>query len=143
MQGDGCWTTQKDILGWNIDSVAHTLSTLPPHHLAKLHSLLAGVLQAHSLSRKRWQQILGELRSMLPALPGIQGLFSLLQHALATTSTNRIRVTQAVKDFVLDFQHLAASLTSRPTRLRELVPSHLPMLGPPTPPRLTWAGSGS
>ena len=60
---------------------------------------------------------------MLPALPGSRGSFILLQHALATASANRVRVTQVVKDFILDFQHLGASLTVRPTRLRELVPT--------------------
>jgi len=34
LQGDGYWTTQKTILGWNIDSAAHTL-TLPPHWVRK------------------------------------------------------------------------------------------------------------
>ena len=40
LKGDACWSTQKRILGWDLDTQqAHTIS-LPPHRLARLYKLL-------------------------------------------------------------------------------------------------------
>ena len=124
--GDACWATSKTILGWDVDTAAGTLS-LPPHRLARLYDLL----DALPATRKRvpvreWHQLLGELRSMAPALPGARGLFSALQDALTRRNRTHVRITRRVHDGLADFRAIADSLRERPTRLRELVP-----VGPP------------
>ena len=72
---------------------------------------------------KRWHQVLGELRSMSPALPGTRGLFSVLQAALSHTDKHRVRIGQHVHDVTADFQALVDSVADRPTCLQELVPT--------------------
>ena len=122
LKGDAYWSTNKRILGWEFDTQAGTLR-LPPHRLERLYELL----QQLDPPRKRvsvtfWHKLLGELRSMAPALPGSRGLFSILQHALHTATGNRVRITQRIRDMAADFLDLANALRDRPTRLQELHP---------------------
>ncbi|KAI2501774.1 hypothetical protein MHU86_12694 [Fragilaria crotonensis] len=122
LKGDACWSTRKRILGWDFDTRANTMQ-LPQHRLERLYDLL----QHLDPPRKRasvtfWHKLLGELRSMSPALPGSKGLFSILQHSLHTSSGNRVRITKRVRDMAADFRDLADALQDRPTRLPELHP---------------------
>jgi hypothetical protein len=129
LQGDACWSTFKRILGWDVNTRTETLH-LPPHRLDRLYELLALVQPPkRRVSIKLWHKLLGELRSMSPALPGSRGLFSVLQHALVRSDRNRVRLTQHVWDMMADFTAIADSLRQRPTRLRELVPTHPAFLG--------------
>ena len=123
LKGDACWSTQKRILGWDLDTRLQTLH-LPPHRLERLYELLDAIRPPRKrVAIKFWHQLLGELRSMALALPGARGLFSVLQDALSKGDRNRVRITQQVWDVVADFTAIADSLKHRPTRLRELVPT--------------------
>ena len=122
LQGDAAWSTQKTILGWDIDTVAGTIS-LPPHRVDWLYALLDTVQPPRKrLSLRQWHQILGELRSMAIALPGACGLFSVLQDALSHADRHRVRLNRHVFASIADFRAIANSLHSRPTRLMELIP---------------------
>jgi len=79
--GDGQWSMQKTVLGWHLDTRALTLA-LSPHWAARLQELLDMVLH-HQLciAAKQWHQLLGELCSMVLALPRSRSLFSMLQDA--------------------------------------------------------------
>jgi len=129
-QGDGAWATRKLILGWMIDTVAMTLE-LPDRRRIRLQELLASLPPTlHRISVKRWQQVLGELRSMVPAIPGARGLFSQLQEALGhPDERKRIKLHQGAHDALEDFRWLATDLASRPTRLYELVPQTPTVVG--------------
>ena len=129
LKGEACWATTKRILGWDLDTVAETIH-LPPHRLERLYELLESISPPHKrVSVKRWNQLVGELRSMSPALPGARGLFSILQDSLKRADRNRVRVTRYVWDMASDFRGIADSLQSRPTRLRELVPGNPEYIG--------------
>jgi len=79
--GDGQWSMQRTVLGWLLDTKAHTI-TLPAHHAAHLHDILAAIPRECSrISTRNWHQVLGELRSMTLALLGSRRLFSTLQEA--------------------------------------------------------------
>ncbi len=57
---------------------------LPPRRMAQLHNLLDTVQPPWKcMPLSEWHRLLGELRSMSPALPGSLGLFSFLQDALS------------------------------------------------------------
>jgi hypothetical protein len=133
IKGDAAWTTKKVILGWLINTEQRTIE-LPPHRIDRLNDILNGFTeQQHRTSRKKWQQLLGELRSMVLAIPGGRGLFSQLQSVL-TYPTNaqpsdRLRLTPAVHDQLCDFRWLAKELASRPTRWGELVDNDPSFLG--------------
>jgi hypothetical protein len=121
-KGDALWTTRKIMLGWVIDTVAETIE-LTERRANRLHSLLADLIQSRRVSVKKWQQSLGELRSMVLAIPGGRGLFSTLYTALGTPSAakNRIRITRPIGDALVDLQVLTCDLGGRPTRIGELV----------------------
>ena len=129
LQGDACWATKKRILGWDLDTASGTIN-LPAHRLERLHALLDLISPPQKrVSVTKWHQLLGELRSMSPALPGSRGLFSLLQAALSKADRHRVRVTPRVWHMAADFRAIADTLGARPTRLRELVPARPSYIG--------------
>jgi hypothetical protein len=125
-QGDGFWETRKLVLGWIIDTVAMTIE-LPAHRCDRLRLILDSIppTQRRTIVRK-WQQLLGELRSMAIAIPGSKGLFSWMQETLKHHSDEHIRHTRSIHDCIHNFKALDRDLTSRPTRLFELVPQDAP-----------------
>jgi hypothetical protein len=125
-QGDGSWETRKLVLGWILDTIAMTIE-LPEHRRLRLRILLDSIWPSQKrISVRKWQQILGELRSMAIAIPGSTGLFSWMQETLKHRSDNRIRLTRTIHDCISDFQVLSHSLTKRPTRLFEIIPQDIP-----------------
>jgi hypothetical protein len=122
-KGDAQWSTFKRILGWDINTATSTLH-LPAHRHTRLHEVLSWLDAPRTrLPRRKWHQLLGELRSMSPALPGTRGLFSTLQAALSSADHHRIRLTRQLRDTAADFRFLVDSVATRPTRLQELVPT--------------------
>jgi hypothetical protein len=110
------------VLGWILDSVAKTI-TLPLHCVDRLQALLQSLPWSKSgVSTKTWHKVLGELRSVTLGLPGASGLFRTLRETLHHPSQRRIHLTLAVHDFMDEFQALASTLSSRPTRIAELLP---------------------
>ena len=123
LQGDAHLSTRKVVLGWLIDTVRQTLE-LPPHRIERLQHLFDSIRSKNRISTKQWHKILGELRSMSIGIPGSRGLFSLLQEGLRHSDKYRIRITPQMRDMLDDFEHLAHSLSDRPTEIAELVPDH-------------------
>ena len=121
LKGDGQLSTQKEILGWMLDTVACTLSLT-----TRRYERLLEILDTFPRTRKRvsvgqWRKVLGELRSMSIALPGSRGLFGPLQHVLRPEQ-KRLHLTNDAHDFLDDFRWVAHNLHERPTSLYELVP---------------------
>ena len=120
LKGDGAWATQKILLGWLIDSIEGTI-VLPPHRCTRLQEILTEVHGRDRVPLRQWQKLLGELRSMMLALPGVEGLFSHLQSALLSAGGGWVRLTKPIRDDLNDWQWLADSVTSRPTSIAEVV----------------------
>ena len=96
LQEGALWYTRKRLLGWDLNTEVMTLN-LPPHRLERLQEVLSWIQPPHKrLPTKLWHQLLGELRSMLPALPGTRGLFSTLQEALSKGDRRRVRLNRHV-----------------------------------------------
>ena len=132
-QGDGAWTTRKVILGWIIDTIQRSVE-LPPHRLARFFELLDSIpSHQRRTSRKKWQQLLGEFRSMVLAIPGGRGMLSQLQATLTYSAnarpSDRLTLSRAVHDQLSDLRNLAEDVGSRPTRWGELVDSDPAFLG--------------
>jgi hypothetical protein len=90
LKGDGKWATFKLVLGWLIDTVRKTIQ-LPPHRVERLQVILQDLPRAlKRVATRKWQQVLGELRSMSLGIPGARGLLSTLQHALRFPEARRI-----------------------------------------------------
>ena len=128
LQGDASWKTTGTILGWLIDTVAGTVR-LPPHRLERLHTLLASFMHHKTATLAQWHRLLGELRSMVLALPGGEGLFSPLQAELQRhrplSPQRSFLLSDATLHCLQQWLLLAHSLTNRPTAIADLVP------GPP------------
>jgi hypothetical protein len=119
--GDATFSTYKCFLGWDIDSHRMTLQLLQ-RRLASLAELLTTFLGKQRTSKCRWQRLLGTLRSTTPALYGATHMFSLLQHALTTTTGPRIRITPLLKATLSDWLHLADTAANNPVPIHTLVP---------------------
>jgi hypothetical protein len=129
-KGDATWATRKNIMGWTVDTLAMTVE-LPPHRVERIFELLDSVTPGQRrISTNKWQKLLGELRSMVLAIPGGRGLFSVLQEVLKHRCDNgsRVRLTSGVHSVLHDFRGLSRDLARRPTRIAELVPASLPAI---------------
>jgi hypothetical protein len=130
------WTTQTvrnptQPKSW--PTVRRTIE-LPCHRADRLHSILASFPRHQCrTSRQKWQRLVGELRSMVIAIPGGRGLFSQLQLVITYRTdpkpSDRLSLSSAVHDQLDDFRWLASSVSSRPTRWGELVDSDPRFLG--------------
>jgi hypothetical protein len=97
---------------------------LPPHRVTRLFELLDSFApKQRRTTVKKWQKLLGEIRSMVLGIPGGRGLFSVLQEALRTKCDHgsRITLSSAVHHILADFRWLAQDLTRRPTRISEII----------------------
>jgi hypothetical protein len=103
-KGDASWSTRKTLLGWDIDTATMTM-TLPPHRQTRLLSILTDGSKKHRISRRNWQQLLGELRNMALAISGAKFHFSLLQNALVQQ--------QGVSIYALKYRFPSARRTYR------------------------------
>lgn len=121
-KGDCSWSTIKLVLGWIIDTVNMTIH-LPKHRVDRLAEILASIpVHQKRTSVRKWHKVLGELRSMALALPGARNLFSTMQRALASKIGGRVALNKGVHQALDDFRWLLHDITSRPTRIAELVP---------------------
>jgi hypothetical protein len=118
-KGDATWSTTKLLLGWLIDTASMTLM-LPSHRQTRLLDILANVSQRQRISRRKWQQLLRELRSMALAISGARFHFSLLQNALVSQHGHRIRITSLLKHAIQDWTSLVRQLAN-PIALHSLV----------------------
>jgi hypothetical protein len=120
-KGDATFSTQKRILGWDIDAYFMTLS-LPAHRLDGMSELIHSILHRKRVSRTAWQRLLGTLRSTSPALYGAKHLFSMLQHALREQRGRRIRLTALLRASLIDWTLLATNGNAQPVPLHTVVP---------------------
>ena len=121
-KGDASWATHKRVLGWDINTVTQTLH-LPSHRLERINTLIQPLLRQSKVSRTKWQQLLGELRSMVNALHSSRYLFSILQHALSDHSAKRLRLNKLIKCALHDWLQLATSAARIPAPIAALVPT--------------------
>jgi hypothetical protein len=127
-KGDGSWATRKIVLGWMIDTCAMTIQ-LPAHCVLRLLELVDSISPTQRRTTvKKWQQLLGELQSMVLTIPGGRGLFSVLQQVLKAKCDQgtRICLSREVHHVLADFRWLDVDLTARPKRMDEVIPKATP-----------------
>ena len=112
----------KEVLGWIINTVDMTLH-LPPRRVERLGEILASLPPTQKrTSLKKWHKVLGKLRSMSLAIPGARHMFSHMQQAISKRVGGRVTLTRDVHHALDDFRWLFNNITSRPTRLAEIIP---------------------
>lgn len=122
-KGDAHWATRKTVLGWIVDTIQETIE-LPARRLQRLQTILQELPRSKTrVATQKWHKVIGELRSMTLAVPGLRGMFSLLQEAFRHEHKRRIRLSPALHDFLDDIRWIVQDLSNRPTRIAELFPS--------------------
>ena len=122
LEGDGSWSTIKLVLGWILDTESLTIR-LPPHRVERLREILDEIPPTQRrISIKKWHKVLGELRSMSLALPGSRNIFSTMQNALALKTGGRLALDKGVHHALEDFRWMQENISTRPTRIAEVVP---------------------
>jgi hypothetical protein len=78
LKGDATWATRKVILGWTIDTITMTIQLLA-HQVLRLFEILDLIAPTKRRTVvNTWQTLLGALHSMVLAITGGKGLFSVL-----------------------------------------------------------------
>jgi hypothetical protein len=120
-KGDATFSTQKRILGWDIDTHAMTLH-LPLHRQEKITAIVDTTQRAKYISRKKWQRLLGELHSVVPAVHSGKYLFSALHHLLTQSNERRLRITALARDALREWTLVLRQLSHIPVPIADLVP---------------------
>ena len=122
-KGDATFQTTKTLLGWEVDTAKMELC-LPAHRQQCLYDILDHTLAKPCSTRKQWQQLLGELRSMTLAIHSTRYLFSILQHAL-TQRARRFRINKLTRQALQDWKDIVNQLHTCPVPITMVVP-HAP-----------------
>jgi hypothetical protein len=120
-KGDATFSTEKIMLGWHVDTHRMTVH-LPAHRVQRLSDILQTALTSRYTTRIKWQKLLGELHSMVPAIHSSRYLFSILHHHLAQHTSRRKRLTRVTRQALLDWKTLLLQLGSTPMHISHLVP---------------------
>jgi hypothetical protein len=122
LEGDGSWSTIKLVLGWILDTESLTIR-LPPHCVERLWEILDKIPPTQRwISIRKWRKVLGELRSMSLALPGLRNIFSTMQNALALKTGGHLALDKGVHHALKDFPWMQESISTHPTWIAEVVP---------------------
>ena len=78
---------------------------------------------------KTWQQLLGELWFMGPAVPRASGLFGALQLELSHADKHCVQITPHLRAHLTDFEALTQNIAHCPTCFIEIVPDYPSVIG--------------
>ena len=85
-KGDAAFQDKKKCLGWDFGGHSKTLY-VAQHRREKALKNLTEMLSNSHATRNQWEKLVGELRSLVPGIPGSRGCFSFLQDAMKHRST--------------------------------------------------------
>jgi hypothetical protein len=94
-KGDAALHDLKHFLGWDFQGSKKEL-LMALHHWEAAIEHLDQILVKTMSGHKEWERILGELRSLVPDIPGSHGQFSILQAAI-TQGCTQIKVQGATQ----------------------------------------------
>ena len=105
-KGDSGWSQWKEILDWILDSKQRTLELMD--WCSKwIMDIFEDFHGQNRVRVKKWQQVLGELQFMEPAVLGLAGLSGALQLGLSHMDKHRVKITCFRCDHLTDFEALA------------------------------------
>jgi hypothetical protein len=121
-KGDVRWDPRKEIMGFLIDGRARTIQ-LPTDKAADITTEIRRILTKKRVTLKRYRRIVGKLRHVTLIMPGTRGVFSPINKALkGNPAVIGLGTKSEVRHALLDLGTLVADLTSRPTKIKDLVP---------------------
>jgi len=87
-QGDGMWSTKKEILGWLFDGVGRCIQ-LPVDKVMKITQMLKDMLCSWRVCFGNIEKISGKLMHVMIGVPNGKGLLSLMIAQMAKKSKTR------------------------------------------------------
>jgi hypothetical protein len=126
-QGDGTWSTTKEILGWEFDGDAYTIQ-LPQQKCRDTISLIKKLLKQKRSSLNKYQKVAGKLQHASYGLPGGKGLFSPIQIAMSG-NPDFITLTKDLIIIFKDWQRLLKHMQKKPTSVLQLMANYPDYIG--------------
>jgi hypothetical protein len=126
-QGDGTWSTKKEILGWEFDGAAFTIK-LPGQKCIDTCKLIKQLLQQKCSSLNKYQKVAGKLQHVSYGLPGGKGLFSPIQMDMAG-NPNFVNMINDIKTVLTDWVHLLSQMKQTPTSVLQLTSNYPNYIG--------------
>ena len=118
-QGEGTWTTTKEILGWLVDGAKFTIQ-LTPDKCKKISKQIKRICSFKRCPLRMFQEIAGKLQHASYGIPGGKGMFSPLYRAMKGSNT-AIPMTDALRQTLRDWRTLVQQLGVNPTPVQLLV----------------------
>ena len=118
-QGDGTWSTTKEILGWLVDGANITIQ-LMPDKCEKIARLIKKVCKTKFCAVVKFQELAGKLQHASFGIPGGKGLFLPIHRALKNP-VKPIHITAALLLALLDWCTFVQHLGKNPTPVQLLV----------------------
>ena len=130
-QGDGLWSSNKEILGWLFDGLTRTIS-LPEEKITSLTQELRNLSRRSKVQVRDLQRIQGRLTHAALGIPNGKGLLSPIV-ALVTRHRNHprtnITIDRPTKQALQDWIHLLRMAHRQRTPCADLIPAKPDFLG--------------
>ena len=126
VEGDGVWSTRKEILGWDVDGASYTIQ-LPAKKCTDVCALIKRGLKTPRVPSKRFQKLAGKLQHASLALPSGWSLFTPFDMAMKDDPAV-VHIDKNLCQCLRDWRVLVQCLAQRPTHLRQLVTRPQPTL---------------
>jgi hypothetical protein len=119
--GEGVFAYTKEILGWMFDGRNYTIY-LPPDKTSKIIASIKKIIKRQETTLHKFQQLIGKLMHASIGLPMGKSLLSPAFAAMRNDPAT-IPLTTYIKQCLSDWTTLLHQLSSRPTKVRELIQS--------------------
>ena len=126
-QGEGTWSTKKEILGWEFDGDNYTI-TLPEKKCKAIITLIRKTLKEKKVTLNAFQKVAGKLQHASFGIPGGAGLFSPIQTSMAGDPPH-IHINDEMKQILSDWRYIVHYMSKNPTSVLQLVVEYPDFVG--------------
>jgi hypothetical protein len=126
-QGEGDWSTQKEILGWAFDGEKFTIK-LPDKKCNEIIRMIKKMIKRKNSSLKKYQKLAGKLQHASFGIPGGTGLFSPIQVAMRGDPPF-ITLTATLKQVLADWRYIIHFMMKHPTSVLQLLSDYPTYVG--------------
>ena len=118
VEGDGIWSTKKEILGWEIDGKDYTIQ-LPTKKCVDICALIKKCLKTPKVPIKLFHKLAGKLQHAFLALLSGISLFAPLDMAMKDIP-KWLRIDKSLQQSLIDWRFLVQCLARNSTHLFQL-----------------------
>jgi hypothetical protein len=126
-QGEGDWSTTKEILGWTVNGETFTIK-LPDKKCIEIIKMIKKMLHRKNSSLKKYQKLAGKLQHASFGIPGGSGLFSPIQVAMRGDPPV-ITLSTTLKQILADWRYIIHFMMKNPTSVLQLLAEYPAYVG--------------